>query len=97
VKEFRKIYTQDDELNRVQDSAKATFDSFSREPLINKIELSGTIATGGTTLQHALGKVPAGFLIVDKDANADVWRTDWTKTSITLKASAAVGVKLFLF
>jgi hypothetical protein len=40
---------------------------------------------------HNLGRVPTGFIVVNKDQNANIWRgtVAWTTTTITLQASLA--------
>jgi|ERR1700759_2067623 len=58
-----------------------------------------SIALGTTTVAvaHQLGKKPVGWQIIDKNAQADVWR-DSTQTTtndtIPLKASATVTVDI---
>lgn len=61
-----------------------------------------TDATPNTnfTVQHNLGRIPVGFLVVDKTANLDVWRgtTASTETDLTLQSDVAnETILLFIF
>jgi hypothetical protein len=60
--------------------------------------IEAEIATGGTKLAHKLGKEPQGWIVVDKDANASVWRFEASDANyINLKSSATVNVKLYIW
>lgn len=59
--------------------------------------LQATILTTNTKIAHGLGATPQGFVIQDITADARVWRVSWDDKFITLKASAAVPVKLLVF
>ena len=56
-------------------------------------------SSGNLTLNHALGRQPIGFKIVDKDGTVDVWRTAVpTDQQITLKSSSpSTNVTLYVF
>jgi hypothetical protein len=94
---FYVINTNNADLNRVQAHARVALDPLTRDLLANRIELSASVTTSNTTIQHALGRVPSGWIIIDKDADARVWRISLNRDTIVLKASAAVNIKLFLF
>lgn len=58
-----------------------------------------TITLGATTVlvPHQLGKLPVGWLVIDKNAQADIWRDPTilvTNDTIPLKASATVVVDI---
>lgn len=49
------------------------------------------IATAGTVIPHTLNRVPVRWIVLDKNANAVIWRSAAsTSNTITLKSSAAV-------
>jgi len=48
-------------------------------------------------LTHGLGRIPAGFVVVDSDADAAVWRVSQDANSITLRAGAAVNAAVWVF
>jgi hypothetical protein len=55
------------------------------------------LTTTATAYPHGLGTTPQGFIIFDKNANADIWRTAWDDRTITLDASATVNAKVWVF
>lgn len=55
------------------------------------------LTTAGLRLAHGLKRRPRGFLIVDADANATVWRTEWDASFLHLDASATVTVSIWVF
>jgi hypothetical protein len=94
---FLTVASQDEELNRVQSNLRAALDPVSRDLLLNRLQLTADITTSDTTIQHSLGRVPAGWIVIDKNANADIWRVSLTNTTIVLRASASVKAKIFIF
>ena len=94
---FLTVASQDEELNRVQSNIRASLDPVSRDLLLNRLQLTADIGTSDTSIQHALGRVPAGWIVIDKNANADIWRVSLTNTTIVLRASAPVKAKIFIF
>lgn len=68
------------------------------QPGVRKVTVTG-VQLSGTTVKvpHQLGRVPVGWLVTDKNAQADVWRdisVTSTGDTIPLKASATVTVTL---
>lgn len=55
------------------------------------------ITTTATAFNHGLNVTPQGFIVFDKTANADIWRTAWDDKTITLDATATVGAKVWVF
>jgi hypothetical protein len=66
--------------------------------LLNRITLTDVIiTTTGLTVPHSLGRTPRGWIVVDKNADANIWRTAWTSTTISLDSSATVTATILLF
>lgn len=67
-------------------------------PGARKITVSGVLLGTTTVLvNHQLGKKPVGWLVVSKNAQADIWSDSTQPTTsdkIPLKASATVTVDL---
>lgn len=68
-------------------------------PLVNGTMVSATLtATTPAPINHLLGRVPQGWLLLDNTANAVVWRTQpFNATTLTLEASATTTVNLWVF
>jgi hypothetical protein len=94
---IRKIYTQSEELNRVQDAIIETVQPILNDKFLQRQTYTLTIGTSGTTFKHNLKRVPLGFIVIDKPVATDVYRTAWNDTSATLTATVAAEVTIFLF
>lgn len=54
-----------------------------------------TLTTGVTRVSHGLGRAPVAWQLVDKNAQADVWRNGTANSdTIPLQASATVTVTI---
>lgn len=56
-----------------------------------------TLAVGSRTVQHGLGRTPAGWRIIDIEAAATVYRSAWTEKTLTLVSDAAAGAVIEVF
>ncbi len=56
------------------------------------------LSTTTATINHNLGKIPYGFLVLNQDANANIWSASfaWTDSSIYLVASATVTARIMI-
>lgn len=97
TKSFRKLYTKDDTINRIQDSIKESLDPVLNDVILNRLELTSTILTTDTVINHALGRVPSGFVITDTTINSNIWRVAWDASTVTLKASTDSPIKFFIY
>lgn len=55
------------------------------------------ILTTDTTLNHGLGVEPTGWIILDKNANANIWKVSQDKNQIILKSSLNATCKVWVF
>lgn len=71
----------------------AKFAGLLRKAVRNDALVTHAVGTSDTVVPHGLGQVPTTWEVVDRDANAVVWRTAaMTRVSVTLRASAPVNV-----
>lgn len=69
-----------------------------RKPLLNEAIISDiVVTTAEAQFIHGLGHVPTGWIVVDQDNGSNVWRTEWTDRTISLKASASTTVTIMVF
>jgi hypothetical protein len=59
--------------------------------------IEATVTTSPTAINHGLEQVPQGWIIFDKDANANIWKVGATDRTITLNASASANIKVWVF
>lgn len=64
----------------------------------NQVDNIVLTASKPKAINHLLQKMPQGWFLVDKNANANVWRTaPMTDTTITLESSANVTISLYVY
>lgn len=88
-----KITDHDD---RYQREARAAIKSLDK-PGLSRTTVTVTLGATTVLVAHQLGKLPFAWQIIDKNAQADVWRDTTqsvTTDKIPLKASATVTVTI---
>lgn len=99
-KAFKKAYTLDQDLNAVQENVEESLTPLIKNPLLDGIILSNiALTTGDNDISHKLGRKLQGWIVVDRDANANIYRKTSTTPTLTLKlnSSANVTVSLYVF
>lgn len=68
-------------------------------PILKGVMISDVALTASdVSVLHGLGRIPAGFWVVNKTAEADVWQpAAATKTILHLQAASAVTVDIWVF
>lgn len=97
---LKKIQSADRVLNQFQENVDRVL-----QPLLANVLADGRLVTGisivsGTParVEHKLGRAIRGWLVVDKNANADVWRSTSTLSDVLiLNSSANVTLTLWVF
>jgi hypothetical protein len=85
-------------LNKIQGNIESKLDEYDKAPFIKGVELTATVNTSDTSIDHGLGQIPVGYLILSQNANSVIWLSgSFTKTSLTLRASATVSITLWVF
>lgn len=68
--------------------------------LIQGSQIDGIILTAGkpVAINHNLGQLPNGFIVVDNIASSNIWRTQpFTTTVLTLQASANTTISIWVY
>lgn len=101
VKPFNKIYTEDQELVRVQEAISDSISILSSIAILDaKVIENIAVATTPTQINHGLDRVPVGFIVVDRTANVNVWRDASgvvPSKILTLVASAPATISILVF
>ena len=106
LKAFRKIRVKEQQLDDVQSNIANTL-----IPVLKSLIIDGTLVkdidliSGVNRVSHMLGRVPEGWLIVDRNTAATVFRTTPTSaantitdsSTISLTSSGAVTVSIWFF
>lgn len=97
IETFKRLFFGDSTLSRYQDNVTSWAAQFEPCPFLIGSLIETTITTADTIINHKLQKQPEGFLVLDQTANSVIWRTSWNNETITLRASANVSVKIWVF
>jgi hypothetical protein len=102
--QFKKLFVKDDELRRVQDEIASAVSQVNNVPQLGGVILTGVAIAGAsadTTLEHGLNRVPNGFVILSKNATADVWTSGTVnprpQLTLIVKSSAAITATIWIF
>lgn len=95
----KRVQTDDQLSNRTQDAITEAFRLLqSQNPVLESQTLQVSLSATPLQIAHRLGRVPVGYLVVDRDADRNVWTsTAATDRFLTLVSSGSVTVKLFIF
>lgn len=100
---FKKIKSEDYTLQKVQDNIESEFLRINNGIFQDGIRKASVALVSGSDnkITHGLGRDYLGFIVINKNANADVWLSSTTnnfkKNQILLSASATVTVDLWIF
>ena len=106
LKAFRKIRVKDQQLDDVQSNIANTIN-----PVLKSLIVDGVLAkdvdlvSGANRVNHKLGRIPEGWLIVDRNATATIFKTLPTtaantitdSSTISLTSSGTVRVSIWFF
>lgn len=84
-------------INTVQQNVDDAFTRLQTGSVLDNVIIENVVINTTNTLSHKLNRVPRGYLIIKRSANAQVWNGVITSSSIALSSSANVTVSLLIF
>jgi hypothetical protein len=98
LKPIGQLNTADSILQRIQGLLVGAINQLNRVEILDGQAVTVTLSGTETKVEHGLGRLPCGWVVQDKTANQNVWRSgEMTARHIPLTASAAVTVTLWIF
>jgi hypothetical protein len=97
LKPYKKLTGLPYDLSKTVQYVEEFTNQFIRNPFLIGNIFSVTVQASTVTINHGLGAVPLGWLILDKDANADIWRVSWDEKTIVLDSNITVNIKIWIF
>jgi hypothetical protein len=98
---FRKVQVKEIDVQRLQDAIANVFNTILKKQIIDGQLINNILITGGSPLSvnHGLGTLPRGFIVVNKNAQSDVWQTISTTPNSTmiLNANNTVTISVWVF
>jgi hypothetical protein len=64
------------------------------------VDASSQAGAAEFSIEHGLGTIPLGYLVISQDAAGSVYTSDgtpWDTSRIYLKASAAMAIRVLIF
>lgn len=97
-KNFTALNTPDKNLQLIQNNIQKAVTSLQSSPFQGGNYLTDISVLTGTPkiINHKLGRTPVIWALGDNNANAVVWRSAWTETTITLNSSADCTISLWV-
>ena len=95
---LQKVQTNNPDIQQLQSQLTRVLD-----PLLRNILLDGTlipdisVLTSNTMVPHNLNRPINGWIVVGKNANADIWQVSKDTRFLTLIATAQVTCSLWVF
>ena len=97
---FKSISTKSGELDRTQSNIKLFSDNIVNIPILNgRLIEDVVLSSSETNINHKLGRAYRGWIIVNKNAQQDVWVSSTTLNErfLNLTAAGTVTVSLWVF
>lgn len=96
---FTRTQSKDSFAHRTQQNVLKMITSlFNQVPIINgRLMEDINITTTATAYEHKLGRVPIGWIVLDRGANVTVWRTAWDDKTITLDSTGFTTIRVWIF
>jgi hypothetical protein len=66
---FDRLQHPDELINRIQDRLKTAINAILRKPIVDGVLISATVNPTATAVEHKLGRLPRGFIVVSGQAS----------------------------
>ena len=97
---FRKVFSDDEALNRLQTNIEAAVATALKNPLLDGALVEDVkLEVGNNIVNHKLGRKYKGYIIVKQNVVANFYKVDnnFTDKHIVLNSSAQVTVSIWVF
>jgi len=102
-KTYRRVQSDDRVVNQIQDNLQEVLNDLTKTQILNNIILKDVPLTSGVlnTINHKLGRVPQGYIIIRKTANSNIWDEQAQNTvqdrTLNLRCSTTCRVDIYVF
>jgi len=87
-------------INSVQNNIKSNIKLLQQVPFLDGILHAIPVQSGTNVVDHKLGRVPAGYIILARESNVSIYdnvQNGATSTTMELYASSSSNVKIWVF
>jgi heptaprenylglyceryl phosphate synthase len=95
---FKQINTASRELQLLQDNIERAVGEVINMALLNgRLVTAVDLASGNTSVEHKLDRVPQGYIITDKNNAAAIYTASKDNKYLVLNSSAACTISFWIF
>lgn len=99
---FRRTQTTDPAIRQLQDATERTVNSIAGRRIVDGVLIEDIeLSSGDNTIEHKLGRILRGYIVVRRSAACDVYdkqdTNDLDDKTLILNSSAAATVALWVF
>ena len=97
IRGFRKI-NADGDIAKLQDNVEYVLEPIIQSSIIDGVQLNNVeVLPTDTRINHGLGRTPQGYIVVDRNANLNVWTVSLGKQTMVLRSASPVTVSLWIY
>lgn len=95
---FKTLQFKAEETQGLQDNIKDALNPLLRLPIVDGVLLEGIALVSGSdnNVSHTLGRTPRMWIRADIQQNANVWRSAWNSTILTLQTDVNCTISLWV-
>lgn len=83
--------------NTFQQNVEDEFSAVNRISILDNRIISNVVVSTSTAVEHKLGRTPLGYIVINRNANAQIWNGTIDDKFLNLNSSGAVTVSLLVF
>jgi len=97
MKDYKKIRTGNYNIDKIQDNLTQYLNQFDGLFILDGILHKDIEINTSFALEHKLGRLPIGYIVIKKDTNAIIYNGDITVALLNLSSSASVTADIWVF
>lgn len=100
---YKKVNTDDKDINKLQENLSQFFVSIENNPIIDGTLFKEVVLTSGQAnlIEHKLSRKPLGWVVIRKRGQSDIWDLQDSNSlpsrTLDLRCSSTVTVDLWIF
>lgn len=97
VSDLQRVQWKDKEVLTLQKNIYEFVNQFKNTELLTGVAFKNLAVNTTLTITHGLNREPLGFIVTNKNANANIWATLMDKNFIYLISSASVEIDIWVY
>ena len=97
VEAIAKLQSPDYAVKQLQENIVKPLNDLKNVPIVSGKLITFTAAIGDNTINHGMERALVGWSVVDKTANANLYRTSWDSKKLVINSSAIAAITMWVF